>query len=220
VFQLIAMSALVLALGIAFLVAGYRLFQFLLPVWSFFVGFWLGAEATAFLLEQPFLDSTSAWLAGTAIGLILAALSYLHYAIGVVIMGAGFGAWFGASMMLLLGIPSGFLANVATIITAIIFAALTVLLDIKKHLIIGITAMVGSSASTTAVLLLTGTATMSSFQVSGNLLRPVLNTSAYWLIGWLLLTVVGAAVQERTTQGFYLQTDRQLPQEDEPPDSL
>jgi hypothetical protein len=214
VFQLVAMSALVLALGVAFLLAGYRLFHVLLPIWSFFVGLWLGAQAITLLLGQPFLETAAGWLVGIATGLILAALSYLFFAIGVVLLGASFGAWFGASMMLLLGIRTGFISNMATIITAIIFAALTVFLDIKKHLIIAITAMVGSSAMVTAALLITGTATMDSFHLSGNLLRPVLNTSAFWLIGWLLLAVAGIAVQERTTRGFFLQTDRQLSNEE------
>lgn len=208
--QLIAMSSLVLALGVAFLLVGYRLFHYLLPIWSFFVGFWLGAQLTALLLDQPFLDGSVGWFTGIAVGLILASVSYLYFAIGVVILGGSFGAWFGASIMLLLGFGAGFLANVATIMSAIIFAALTVFLDIKKHLIIGITAMVGSSAATTAALLLTGTATMDNFPLQGNLLRPVLDTSAYWLIGWLLLSVAGVAVQERTTRGFFLETERQL----------
>jgi hypothetical protein len=209
--QLIAMSSLVLALGVAFLLAGYRLFHILLPIWSFFVGFWLGAQLASLLFNQSFLASNVGWIVGIAIGLILASVSYLHFAIAVVLLGASFGAWLGASMMLLLGFGSGFLPTVATIITAIVFAALTVFLDIKKYLIIAITAMVGSSASITAALLLTGTAAMDSFQLHGNLLRPVLNSSAYWLIGWLLLSAAGVAIQDRTTKGFYLETDRHEP---------
>jgi hypothetical protein len=213
VLQVIAMASLFLALGVAFLLAGYRLFHILLPIWSFFVGFWVGAQLTVLLFPQPFLGSSAGWFIGIAIGLILASVSYLYFALAVVLLGASFGAWVGASMMLLLGFSAGFLSNVATIITAIIFAALTVFLDIKKHLIIGITAMVGSSASVTAALLLTGTATMDDFPLHGNLLRPVLDTSPFWLIGWLLLSVAGVAVQERTTRGFFQETDRQLSEE-------
>ena len=112
-------------------------------------------------------------------------------------------------MMLVLGFSTGFLVNAATIFTAIIFAALTVLLDIKKHLIIGITALVGASAMITAISLITGTVTMDSFQLGGNLLGPVLDTSALWLIGWLLISVAGIAVQERTTRGFFLEVEQQ-----------
>ena len=211
--QLIAMSVLVLALGAAFLLAGYRHFYFLLPIWSFFVGFWLGAQATALILNQDFMATTIAWVVGAAVGLVLAALSYLSFAIGVVLLGASFGAWLGASMMLLLGYGTGFLFNIATIVTSIVFAALTVILDIKKHLIIVITALVGSSAIVTAALLISGTVTMDRFQVNGNLLLPVRDTSAYWLIAWLLLAVIGVAVQERTTRGFFLDMDQQLSKE-------
>jgi hypothetical protein len=211
--QLIATSTLVLALGIAFLLTGYRLFHILLPIWAFFVGVWLGAQVTALLLNQPFLDSAVGWIAGIAVGLILAALSYLFFAIGVVLLGASFGAWFGASMMLLMGIDTGFLSTLATITTAIVFAALTVFLDIKKHLIIVITALVGSSAIITGILLLSGTATMESMPLNGNFMRPILDTSAFWLIGWLLVAVAGVAVQERTTRGFFLEMDQQLSDE-------
>lgn len=207
--QVVAMSLLVLALGAAFLLAGYRLFYFLLPIWSFFVGFWLGAQASALLLGQDFLATSFGWIVGLGLGLIMAALSYLFFAVGVVLLGASFGAWLGASMMLVLGFSTGFLVNAATIFTAIIFAALTVLLDIKKHLIIGITALVGASAMITAISLITGTVTMDSFQLGGNLLGPVLDTSALWLIGWLLISVAGIAVQERTTRGFFLEVEQQ-----------
>jgi hypothetical protein len=210
VLQLIAMSVLVLALGAAFLLVGYRHFYFLLPIWNFFFGFWLGAQATALVLNQEFLATITGWVVGLAIGLILAALTYLYFAIGVVLLGASFGAWLGASMMLLLGFGSGFLVNIATVVTAIAFAALTVILDIKKHLIIIITALVGSSAVVTAALLISGTVTMDRFQVNGNLLLPVVDTTAFWLIGWLLLSVVGVAIQERTTHGFFLEMDWQL----------
>ena len=208
--QVVAMSLLVLVLGAAFLFAGYRLFYVLLPIWSFVVGFWLGAQASALLLGQDFLSTTTGWIVGLALGLILAALSYLSFALGVVLLGASFGAWFGASMMLVLGFDAGFLLNAATVFTAIIFAALTVILDIKKHLIIGITALVGASAIITAYSLFTGTLTTDRFQLGGNVLGPVLNTSAFWLIGWLLLSLVGIAIQERTTRGFYLEVDQQL----------
>ena len=211
--QVVAMSLLVLALGAAFLLAGYRLFYFLLPIWSFFVGFWLGAQATALLLDQDFLATATGWIAGLALGLILAALSYLFFAIGVVLLGASFGAWLGASMMLVLGFSGGFLVNAATIFTAIIFAALTVLLDIKKHLIIGITALVGASAMITAYSLITGTVTMESVGPGANLLGPVLDTSALWLIAWLLISVAGIAIQERTTRGYFLEVDRQYDDE-------
>lgn len=208
--QVVAMSLLVLALGAAFLLAGYRLFYILLPIWSFVVGFWLGAQASALLLGQDFLSTTTGWIVGLALGMILAALSYLSLAVGVVLLGASFGAWFGASMMLVLGFDAGFLLNAATVFTAIIFAALTVILDVKKHLIIGITALVGASAIITAYSLFTGTLTMDRFQLGGNVLGPVLDTSAFWLIGWLLLSLAGIAIQERTTRGFYLEVDQQL----------
>jgi len=210
VLQLIAMSTLVLALGLAFLLTGYRLFRILLPIWAFFVGLWVGAQVSALLLNQQFLDSAVGWIAGIAVGLVLAALSYLFFAIGVVLLGASFGAWFGTSMMLLIGYGSGFLSSMATVITAIIFAALTVILDIKKHLIIGITSLVGSSAIITGVLLVSGTETMESVQLNGNFLLPILDTSAYWLVGWLLVAAVGIAIQERTTRGFFLEMDQQL----------
>jgi Domain of unknown function (DUF4203) len=213
VLQLIAMSTLVLALGLAFLLTGYRLFRILLPIWAFFVGLWLGAQVTALLLNQAFLDSAVGWIAGIAVGFVLAALSYLFFAIGVVLLGASFGAWFGTSMMLLIGYSSGFLASMATIITAIIFAGLTVFLDIKKHLIIAITSFVGSSAIITGLLLISGAETMKSVQLDGNFLRPILDTSAFWLIVWLLVAAAGVAIQERTTRGFFLEMDQQLSDE-------
>ena len=42
--QVLCVSILALLLGLAALLAGYRLFLLLLPIWGFFAGFFIGAK--------------------------------------------------------------------------------------------------------------------------------------------------------------------------------
>ncbi|RMF03435.1 MAG: hypothetical protein D6768_05895 [Chloroflexi bacterium] len=85
-----------LVLGLAFTFAGYRVFLVMLPIWGFFAGFWLGAEATTLIFGAGFLATTTGWVIGFILGLLGAVLSYMFYALGVALVAAGFGWALGA----------------------------------------------------------------------------------------------------------------------------
>ena len=46
-------------LGAAILLAGYRFFLVMLPIWGFFGGLWLGAYAVTLILGTGFLATTT-----------------------------------------------------------------------------------------------------------------------------------------------------------------
>jgi hypothetical protein len=205
--QLVFLSLLVLGLGLAFLLVGYRFFLILLPIWGFFAGFWLGAQAMSLLLNEGLFASIIAVVVGVAVGLILAVLSYLFYALGVVLLGATFGFWLGSGLMYAFFNDPGFLATIIGIIFALAFAVLTVLLDFKKHLIIVITAFGGASSILISALLIFGKVSVASLGLDQNILRPVLSDSIIWLVIWLLLIGIGIIIQEMTTRGYILDSE-------------
>ncbi|NIV36351.1 MAG: hypothetical protein GWN58_44985, partial [Anaerolineae bacterium] len=73
-------------LGAAILLAGYRFFLVMLPIWGFFGGLWLGAYAVTLIFGTGFLATTTGLVVGFVVGIITAVLSYLFYMVGVLII--------------------------------------------------------------------------------------------------------------------------------------
>jgi len=210
VIQLICLAILAFGIGVAFLFFGYRFFLVLLPVWSFMVGFWLGALAISIILSEGFLVSVMGLVVGFVVGLILAVLSYLFYSVGVLLLGASFGYWFAMTVLYAIGIDPGFIAAVAGILTAIIFAVLTVLLDVKKHLIVVITALGGAGFFLLSAFLIFGVVKIPDLQAGASpAMILIIQNSLFWLILWLFLATIGIFIQEMTNQDYYLEYDRQ-----------
>ncbi len=208
--QLLLLSLIALGLGLAFLLVGYRFFLLLLPVWGFFAGLWLGAQSISWVLGEGFLVSVTGLAVGFLVGLILAAFSYLFYSVGILLLGAFFGYWFSSIILYALGFAPGFLVSIASIISAIVFATLTVMLDVKKHLIIIITAFVGAGAVLTSLLLITGRIIITNIQSgAAETLRLVFEESAIWLLLWLALAIISIVFQERSTLDYLIKFDRQ-----------
>ena len=97
-FQLICTAILALIIGLLALFAGYRLFLLLLPIWGFFAGFAIGAQATVLLFGGGFLATVTSWIVGFVVGLIFAVLSYLIYIVGVALLSAAFGYFLAAGV--------------------------------------------------------------------------------------------------------------------------
>jgi len=209
-FLLILLTLVALGLGAVLLLVGYRFFLLLLPIWGFVAGLWLGAETVSILLGEGFLVSVTGLVVGFVVGLIMAILSYLFYAVGVLLLGASFGYWLAAGLMYAVGFESGFLVTVVGAITAIIFATLTVMLDVKKHLAIIMTAFGGAGGISLAILLIFGVIDPEQLQAGGAAaLAAVIEESALWLLIWLALAIGGIIFQESNTREYYIEYDRQ-----------
>lgn len=208
--QLLLLSLIALGLGLAFLLVGYRFFLLLLPIWGFFAGLWLGAQSISWVLGEGFLVSVTGLAVGFLVGLILAAFSYFFYSVGILLLGAFFGYWFSSIILYALGFSPGFLVSIASIISAIVFATLTVLLDVKKHLVIIITAFVGAGTVLTSLMLITGHITVTNIQAgAAETIRLVFEESAIWLLLWLALAIISIVFQERSTLDYLIKFDRQ-----------
>lgn len=208
--QLFLLSLVALGFGLALLLIGYRFFLLLLPIWGFVAGLWLGAQSISWILGEGFFAGVTGLAVGFLVGLILAALSYLFYAVGILLLGAFFGYWFSSFLLYALGFSPGFFVSIASIIAAIVFATLTVLLDVKKHLVIIITAFSGAGAILIAILLLTSRITLDNIQTgAAETLRMIFDESIFWLLLWLFLSIASIVFQERSTSGYLIKFDRQ-----------
>jgi hypothetical protein len=177
------------------LLAGYRFFLVMLPIWGFFGGLWLGAYAVTLILGTGFLATTTGLVVGFVVGIIGAVLSYLFYTVGVVIIAAAFGGAVGSGIMSAIGFDPGLLLAIVTVISALVAAGLTLLLNLQKYVLIVLTAMAGAVLVVLAGMLAFGQITPAELQSGANLIQPIFQGSWFWGIVWLVLTAMGVVVQ-------------------------
>jgi hypothetical protein len=201
--QVLCVSTLTFMLGLAALLAGYRLFLFLLPIWGLFAGFFIGATVITLLLGDGFLVTVTGWVVGFILGLIFAILSYLFYIVGVAILAGSIGYALGAGLIYAVIPDANFIAFFVGLISAIIIAGITLVLNLQKWVIITITALGGSTAILTSLLLFFGRIGLAD--MGNNPVQPVIQDSFFWFIFWFLLAAIGFAVQATTTQFYVLE---------------
>ena len=195
-----AIFALILGLVACFF--GYRVFLVLLPIWGFFAGFWIGAEAVSLIIGTGFLATVTGWVVGFISGLILALLSYFVYILGVALVSAAFGAALGVGIMGALGFDGGLLVGIVAIVCGIALAVVVLAFNVQKYVIMFITALGGANAILLAPLLLFGVVSLEQLSAAGNSIRPMLGHSWLWLIAWLVIAAFGIVVQVRTNRSF------------------
>ena len=189
-------------LGIAFCFVGYRFFLVMLPIWGFFAGFWLGAMGTAMLLGGGFLGTTTALVVGVVVGITGAILSYFFYMAGVLLIAAAFGGMLASAIMGAIGLSPGLITTIIVIISAIVAAGLTLLLNIQKLVIVVFTALAGAALIVVGVMVLFGQITPGDLQASGGFLKPIFEGSWFWGLVTLVLAAAGAVVQFRTSLAY------------------
>ena len=139
--QTICIGIIGIVFGLAVAFAGYRFFLMLLPIWGFFAGFAIGAQAMQALFGTAFLAEVTSWIVGLVVGIIFAVLSYLFYIVGVAILAGSFGYALGAGIVYAISANWDILAFLVGVAVAVVVAALVILLNIQKWVIILITAI-------------------------------------------------------------------------------
>jgi hypothetical protein len=191
----ITLALFAVLLGAAVCLAGYRFFLVMLPIWGFFGGLWIGAYSVSLILGTGFLATTTGLVVGFVVGIIGAVLSYLFYTVGVVIIAAAFGGAVGSGIMSAIGFDPGLMLAIVTVISALVAAGLTLLLNLQKYVLIVLTAMAGAVLVVLAGMLAFGQITPAELQSGANLIQPIFQGSWFWGIVWIVLTAVGVVVQ-------------------------
>jgi hypothetical protein len=190
-------------IGAAFCFLGYRVFLVLLPVWGFFAGFWIGAQAIALVFGEGFLATTTGWVVGFIVGLVLAVLSYWFYLMGVALVAGVVGYALGTGLLAWLGMSdTGVMTILAGVIVGIVVAGLTVVLNLQKPVIMVVTSVVGANALLLAVLLPLEKVDLDQIASAGDAIQPVLQDSTGWFVAWLAVAAVGFIVQWRSSRLF------------------
>ena len=153
----IVVGLLGVALGAAFCVAGYRYFLLLLPIWGLFVGFMVGAGATATLLGEGFLGSVIGIGVGIVVAIVFALLSYFYWWGAVLVVAGTLGFWLAEWLLTLIGISTDtFIVTVIAIVAGVALGVVAFLVNAPKYVAIIVTAFAGAAWLVVGVTLILG----------------------------------------------------------------
>lgn len=200
--QVLCVSIFALIFGASLLFLGYRYFFFLLPFWGFFAGFGLGAGMVTLLFGGGLLATATGWIMGFVVGLIFAALSYLFYFVGVALVAGSVGYALGAGLVHLIFPNSILLAFGMGMVGAAVIAAITLVFNLQKYVIIAVTSSLGATAVFAGLFLMFGRITLD--QLGQNPVQPIIEDSFFWGLLWLVIMVVGIGTQIQINQSYIL----------------
>ncbi len=200
-FELLCISIIAILFGTILAFGGYRFFLFLLPLWGFFFGFGLGAQAVQALLGQGFFGTVTSWVVGFVLALIFALFSYLFYYFGVAIIAASLGYGLGYSIMALFGLDGGLIPFLVGVALAVLLAFLTLRYNLAKYVIIIGSALAGAAIAVGT--LSSGIGGIELARLSENPLGTLFGDSILWLLLFLGVAIGGMIIQFQANRNWY-----------------
>lgn len=188
-------GASVLLVGSAICCLGLRLWFITLPIWSFFAGFFIGADLVTAIAGDGFLSTVSSWIVGVAVGIGFALVAYYVWYAGQIIAAGSLGALLGSGLMAAVGVDSGWIVFLMAVLGAGVIAIAALALDIPKYLVAFSTALAGAAAVVAGLLLIFGRADLEHFDLG--VAWTMIDDSWFWLIVWAVVAAVGLSAQMR-----------------------
>jgi len=205
--QIILFSLLTIVIGAALILYGYRVFLVLLPVFGFFAGFWVGASAMQWTLNEIFLATIFSIIVGVVLGVIFAIASYIIYFAGVAVVAFTFGAMIAVGIMTFIGFEAGIVISLVALAAGVLLVIVTIQKNLQKYFIMGIMSLGGGNLVVLGILVLIGQVSLEVLRAKGDMIGPVLSAGALWAIIWLGLAIAGLIYQIRTSSDFEFSMD-------------
>ena len=198
--ELLCAGLIAMLFGLALCFLGYKFFLFLLPIWGFFFGLWLGAQTIQALFGTGAFSTVTSWVVGFIVGAVFAVLSYLFYMVAVAIIAGSLGYFAAVGILLALGLQMGFLVWLIGIVAAIALAAVTLMFNLQKWVIIIATSLMGAGIIFGGIYVMFNPWT----DLLQNPIRAVLSYSPFLMICAIVVAIVGIVVQYRNNRNFTL----------------
>jgi hypothetical protein len=199
------MTVIALLFAAALIFGGYRFFLFLLPIWGFFFGFGLGAQAVQALFSDGLFATVTSWVVGFVVAVIFALASYFFYAAAIAVVAGALGYMLGVGIMDLFGLNGlSLITFIVGIVLAVAVIFVTFRFNLQKYVIIAATAIGGAALAVGTILL--GVNGVSLVQLAEHPLRLLFQTSPFMGIVFLVMAVAGIAVQIQANRRFEIET--------------
>jgi hypothetical protein len=189
----LVIAILAVVLGALFCFGGWRFFLILLPFWGLLTGFNVGTEATRALFGDGTFATLTSWAVGIVLALVFAALCYLYWYGAIALLGGTVGYILGASAWGLIGSEDSLIAFIIGIAVGVVFAVGTLVLNVPKWLVVGLTSIGGAAVILAGWFILTGQ--IPTDNITWQTIGREIRDSIIWIIAWAALAVVGFLAQ-------------------------
>lgn len=195
-------SLIAFIFGLVLCFGGYRFFLILLPIWGFFFGLVFGAQSMQMLFGTGFFAEVTSWVVGFVAGAIFAVLSYFFYFVAVALIAGALGYTAATGLLLAIGLNPGFLVWVVGVVAGIALAAVTIMFNLQKWVIIIATSLLGAGVIFGAfVILFAPHATLLE-----NPIRVALSQSPLLMITAIVVAICGIIVQARINRTYTIES--------------
>lgn len=195
-------SLIAFIFGLVLCFGGYRFFLILLPIWGFFFGLVFGAQSMQMLFGTGFFAEVTSWVVGFVAGAIFAVLSYFFYFVAVALIAGALGYTAATGLLLAIGLNPGFLVWVVGVVAGIALAAVTIMFNLQKWVIIIATSLLGAGVIFGAfVILFAPHATLLE-----NPIRVALSQSPLLMITAIVVAICGIIVQARVNRTYTIES--------------
>jgi hypothetical protein len=194
----IVIGLLGLVLGAAFAFAGYRWFLLLLPIWGLFVGFMVGAGATATLLGEGFLASVLGIGVGIVVAIVFALLSWFYWWGAVLVVAGTLAYWITHWLLVVIGFNAdGFVTFAIALAAGLAVAFVALMANAPKYVAIVLTAFAGAAWFAAGIGLILGI--VKPDDLSNGSLVAVYTQGWLWIAIWAVVAAAGIIAQLQMT---------------------
>lgn len=195
-------SLIAFVFGLVLCFGGYRFFLILLPIWGFFFGLVFGAQSMQMLFGTGFFAEVTSWVVGFVVGAIFAVLSYFFYLVAVALIAGALGYTVATGLLLAIGLDMGALVWIIGVVAGIALAAVTVIFNLQKWVIIIATSLLGAGVIFGAFLILFAPhATLLE-----NPIKTALGQSPLLMITAVVVAILGIIVQVRVNRRYTIES--------------
>jgi hypothetical protein len=197
-------------LGLFVTFAGLRVFFIALPIIGFFTGFFIGTIGMQALFGEGFLSTVLSWIAGFAVGIVFALISYLFWYAGALLAAGAAGASLGTGLMYLFGWNEiGLLMFLFGLAGFVLFFVGALLLNLPVYIVIVNTAFIGAFMTIGGVLLLFNQIDYQN--LGAGVAVSIVDESFIWTLAWIVLSVAGIVSQINMIKDVTLPEERWAP---------
>lgn len=190
----IVIGLLGVVLGAAFCFAGFRYFLLLLPIWGLFVGFMVGAGATAALLGEGFLGSVIGIVVGIALAILFALMSYFYWWGAVAVVAGSLGFWLAHWLLVVIGFNAdGFVVTLISVVAGVALAFVAFVVNAPKYVAIILTAFAGAAWLSAGIALILGI--IEKDDLTDGALTAVYTQGWLWIVIWAVAAAAGIVAQ-------------------------
>lgn len=191
----VVIGILALVVGAIFCLRGAVAMRVVIALWGAFTGFMLGAGIVAGVDDAGFLRSVAAWIVAWVAAIVLGLLAYAFYEVAVVLAMASIGFALGTTLMVALGVSWSWVVILVGVVVGVALAVITLAADLPAVLLVVLSALGGSSAMVTGILLLVNSVKTEQFTRADSI--EVMHASWWWYALYVVLAVVGIITQIR-----------------------